>query len=488
MPKPQAMKLSINATGWRGRTVALAVLLAVVSTMYGTPSSEAISSRKSRPRPVGLDLKVSRIAADRKVAVAGGKVHIRYTVRNIGRKRAGRFFVAFTLSRSRGSQGRAFELPGRPARRGLSGRGATAGSVRLTVPVSVPAGSYWTVACADEPSRWAELREGNNCRASDRRLTVRARSAKDQERPPPGPSPGPQPAPDPEPGPPLVPTPGVNPLPGPGPIAGLGSEPVLLAAGDIASCSEGGDEATAALLDRLSGVVAALGDTVYEHGTLDEYINCYEPSWGRHKARTRPTLGNHEYATPGASGYFSYFGAAAGEAPNGWYSYDVGAWHIVALNGECADVACGPGSPQSAWLLRDLAEHPTTCTLAYWHRPRFTSSSAVPPWYSMSHLWDILHTAGAEVVLSGHAHDYERFSPQTSAGVADPVRGIRQFTVGTGGKALHRTSRLPATNSEVRNDQTLGVLRLRLHPTSYDWEFLAVAGKTFTDSGSQACH
>ena len=152
-----------------------------------------------------------------------------------------------------------------------------------------------------------------------------------------------------------------------------GRTPTLLAAGDIADCSSDGDEATAKLLDGLAGTVATLGDNVYESGTASEFTNCYDPSWGRHKSRTRPAPGNHDYLTSGASGYFGYFGAAAGDPQKGYYSYDLGSWHIVVLNSNCAQVGgCGAGSPQETWLRQDLAAHPTTCTLAYWHHPRFS--------------------------------------------------------------------------------------------------------------------
>jgi hypothetical protein len=263
---------------------------------------------------------------------------------------------------------------------------------------------------------------------------------------------------------------------------------VLVGAGDIASCASSGDEATAKLLDGIPGTVYTLGDNVYEFGTDAEFANCYNPSWGRHKARTMPTPGNHEYFTAGASGYYNYFGAAAGEPARGYYSYDLGAWHIVALNSMCENVGgCGATSPMVTWLRQDLAANPSSCTLAYWHHPVFTSGSEHGTDPKMIPSWNALYAAGAEAILSGHSHNYERFAPQTSSGVADPAQGIREFVVGTGGRS-HQTFSTIRANSQVRNSDTYGVLKLTLHPSSYDWQFVPEAGKTFSDSGSGSCH
>ena len=258
---------------------------------------------------------------------------------------------------------------------------------------------------------------------------------------------------------------------------------VLVAAGDIADCLSPGDEATAALLDGIGGTVAVLGDNAYENGSEQEYRDCYHPSWGRHKARTRPTPGNHEYQTPGAAGYFGYFGLAAGLPAEGWYSYDLGAWHVVSLNSELPVAA---GSLQELWLRADLAAHPARCTLAYWHRPRFSSSrhgnnAAMQP------LWQALYDAGADVVLVGHDHVYERFAPQGPTGAADPARGIRQFTVGTGGRNDLYPFNTPVANSEVRYNLTFGVIKLTLEEDGYTWEFIPTSG-TFRDSGRGTCH
>lgn len=262
---------------------------------------------------------------------------------------------------------------------------------------------------------------------------------------------------------------------------------VLVGAGDIASCDSGGDEVTAALLDEIPGTVFTTGDNVYPSGTAAQFADCYEPSWGRHKARTWPAPGNHDYGTTGASGYFDYFGALAGDPDGGYYSYDLGEWHIIALNSNCSAIGgCGAGSPQEQWLRADLAAHPTVCTLAYWHHPRFSSGLHGSSTATQA-FWQALYEYGADVVLNGHDHTYERFAPQDPNGGADPERGIRQFVVGTGGKSLYPFLGWPIANSEIRDDKTFGVLKLTLHPTSYTWEFVPEPGKAFTDSGSEPC-
>lgn len=259
---------------------------------------------------------------------------------------------------------------------------------------------------------------------------------------------------------------------------------VLVGAGDIATCTGSGDEATADLLDGIPGTVFTAGDNAYNDGSPAEYATCYAPSWGRHKSRTKPALGNHEYQTPNAAGYFGYFGTAMGGGPTtGYYSYNWGAWHIVVLN---SNIAMTAGSAQETWLRADLAAHPATCTLAIWHHPRFSSgdhgSSAAP-----QPLWQALYDAGADVVVSGHDHTYERFAPQTPDGQVDNARGIRQFVVGTGGAGLHPFNH-PAPNSQVKNNTAHGVLKLTLYGDRYDWKFVPVAGSTFTDSGTATCH
>ena len=261
---------------------------------------------------------------------------------------------------------------------------------------------------------------------------------------------------------------------------------VLVGAGDIASCDSRGDRATARLLRSIPGTVLAAGDNAYENGTLSEYRTCYGHTWGRYKGRTKPVVGNHEYGTRGASGYFDYFGKAAGERGKGYYSYNRGAWHIVALNSECEFLrgGCAPNSPMLTWLKRDLAAHPARCTLAYFHRPLFSSGQNGND-ATMRPIWNVLYAANADVVLSGHDHVYERFARQTPSGEWSG-RGIREFVVGTGG-ASHGKFRNIKDNSQVRNAKTYGVLKLTLRPTNYSWKFVPVAGKTFTDSGNTRC-
>ena len=261
----------------------------------------------------------------------------------------------------------------------------------------------------------------------------------------------------------------------------------LVGAGDIAGCATDGHFATGALLDTIPGTVFTLGDNAYDSGTASDYA-CYDQSWGRQKARTRPAVGNHDYRTPGAGGYFTYFGATAGDWDKGYYSYDLGAWHVIVLNSNCGNVAggCGVGSPQERWLEADLAASPAACTVAYFHHPLFNSGehgayTAVRP------LWDVLYADGVELVLNGHAHGYERFAPQRPDGQADPNFGIREFVAGTGGQShTVYTAALPTT--EVRNGDTFGVLMLTLSPGAYDWTFVPVAGASFTDAGHGSCH
>jgi 3',5'-cyclic AMP phosphodiesterase CpdA len=262
---------------------------------------------------------------------------------------------------------------------------------------------------------------------------------------------------------------------------------VIITAGDISSCSNGYDEATARLVDALPGTVLVLGDNVYERGTESEFARCYDPTWGRHRARTFPAVGNHEYGSSGAAPYFRYFGAIAGNPRQGWYSFDLGAWHLIALNSNCEQVGgCNAGSAQERWLRADLAAHPARCTLAFWHHPRFSSGSHGAP-LTMNAVWRALYEAGADLVFTGHDHDYERFAPATAEGRVDLARGLREFVVGTGGAGLRSFSTALA-HSEVRNNNSHGVLRVVLRPDRYEWEFFPVAGRTFTDRGSAPCH
>jgi calcineurin-like phosphoesterase family protein len=264
------------------------------------------------------------------------------------------------------------------------------------------------------------------------------------------------------------------------------AEATLVAVGDIASCGSDGDEATARLLDTVRGTIAALGDTVYEHGTDAEFARCFAPSWGRHRRRIRPAVGNHEYGVDGAAGYFRYFGQAA-RPPWGYYSYDLGAWHVVVLNSNCRQArGCAAGSPQERWLRADLAAHPTACTLAYAHHPRFSSGLHGDD-ETLVDLWRTLYRGGADVVLAGHDHHYERFRPLTATGQPDATRGLRQFVVGTGGRSL-RPTLWPRPGSEVRSSSSYGVLVLRLRPGGYAWRFRPTPGGRFHDAGSAQCH
>lgn len=259
------------------------------------------------------------------------------------------------------------------------------------------------------------------------------------------------------------------------------ADPVLVGAGDIATCGERGDEITANMLDRIAGTVYTLGDNAYESGTLSEYRNCYGPSWGRHKNRTRPVPGNHEYYS-GGGGYFKYFGARAGPAGRGYYSYNLGTWHVVSLNSE---IAANTTSPQYRWLQNDLAASNKPCTIAMWHRPVFNSGAEHGNDTKMAQIYNLLDRSGADLALVGHEHLYERFAPQTSAGRADP-NGLTQITVGTGGRHLYDFGTIKP-NSRVRNDNTFGVLKLTLHARSLDFRFVPQPGRTFTDSGTISC-
>jgi hypothetical protein len=303
-----------------------------------------------------------------------------------------------------------------------------------------------------------------------------------------------------------------------------GGDPVIAAAGDIAcdplawnynaglgtalGCHQ--KNTSDLLVDGGYTTVLPLGDVQYECSPLSALLQSYDPTWGRVKSISRPVIGNHEYDTdvslagtthtacgstglPG-SNYFAYFGAAAGGANKGYYSYDLGTWHLIALNSNCAQVGgCGSGSPQELWLRSDLAAHRNACTLAYWHHPRFNSDSTGNS-AGVQTFWQDLYNSRAELILNGHAHDYERFAPQNPSGKADNRRGLRQIVSGTGGKS-HGTWKTDANgvlltkpNSQVRNNTTFGILQLTLHPSSYDWKFVPEAGKTFSDSGSTACH
>lgn len=263
-------------------------------------------------------------------------------------------------------------------------------------------------------------------------------------------------------------------------------EAVLVGAGDIADCASDGDSATAALLDAIPGTIFAAGDLV-QQGRADQYEECWDETWGRHAGRIRPAAGNREYLTDGGAPYFAHFGPAAGDPGRGWYSYDLGSWHVVVLNSNCPEIegGCREGSPQHEWLEADLAASPARCTAAYWHHPFLVKDSGTDS--DLRPLWEALHAGGVEVAMSGHHHTYQRYAPLGPDGDADADTGIRQFIVGTGGH--HHRSR-PAVGGvlEAADSESWGVLKLTLGPDAYSWEFVPADGATFTDSGTGTCH
>jgi Calcineurin-like phosphoesterase len=265
-----------------------------------------------------------------------------------------------------------------------------------------------------------------------------------------------------------------------------GGDPVITAAGDIC----GNCEPTAQIVESIDPTYAlTLGDNQYPDGALGEYLSDFDLSWGRFLDKTYPAPGNHEWHTPGAQGYRDYFGVRADPDGDGntWYSFDVGAWHVVSLDSDCAEVGgCGPGSPQYDWLEADLAADAHRCTLAYWHHPRFSSGTTHGGSVAVGPFWELLDAAGAEVVLSGHEHNYERFAPQSPTGVAD-AGGIVEFVVGTGGNCCYPFGS-PEANSLFRETGTIGVLELTLHPDSYEFRFVVAPDGASIDSGGASCH
>jgi hypothetical protein len=264
----------------------------------------------------------------------------------------------------------------------------------------------------------------------------------------------------------------------------------VVAAGDLATCEANTDDLTAALAAALvaehDATLITLGDHAYPDGTESEFAQCYGPSWGQLLSSTRPTLGNHDYHTALGAPYFSYFGDAAGPPGEGWYSFDLGDWHVVSLNSNCELVGCSVDSPQGQWLQADLAASARACTLAFFHHPRW-SSGPEGDQAKVAELWRLLVEGGADVAVSGHAHQYERLAPMDAAGGVDAEGGVRQFVAGTGGRSLYGFGPInPA--SEVRSNASYGVLKLVLRPDGYDWEFVPMDAGGFTDAGSGACH
>jgi acid phosphatase type 7 len=268
---------------------------------------------------------------------------------------------------------------------------------------------------------------------------------------------------------------------------------VLVGAGDIAACSAlAGAEATAKLVEQIPGTVFAAGDLAYERGSAQEFRDCYGTTWGRFRDRTRPTPGNHEYNSGAGAPYFAYWGAQAGTPEKSYYSFDLGKWHVIALNTNCVAPGvggCGIGSPQEKWLKQDLADHAKSCIVAFGHHALYSSgvfrSHAVHP--ELRDLWRDLYEAHADLILAGHEHSYERFAPQDADGNADKKNGIREIVVGTGGRS-HDPLGTALPNSEVRDFDTYGVLKVTLWPERYAWEFIPVNAGGFRDSGEGECH
>jgi hypothetical protein len=404
-----------------GRTRAGAAAVAALTIAAAAPAE---AGRKPLP-----NLRQAWVSASASRVEAGASLRARDAVKNASRRKARRSAVGFYLSRDRRRSADDLHLAAFRRVPRLRPRRSSRGATHVGIPDSVAAGSYRLIACADPLDRIRERRERDNCAATKGTIEVVKPAA------------------------------------------------TLLAAGDVADCGLEGDSATAALLAERAGTVAMLGDGAYPDGSPGEYADCYDPTWGRVKARTRPVPGDHDYGTPGAAGYFAYFGAAAGQPGRGWYSYELGEWHVVALNSVCAGVGCGPGSAQIRWLEDDLASHPARCTLAYWHNP-VQSQGSEGGSGAMFTARDVLREAGAELALGGDNHDYERF-PASG--------GLREFVVGTGGAKLH-PFRSGEQSSEVRDARTHGVLRLTLRGDGYDWRFIPVAGGSFTDSGGGDCH
>lgn len=277
----------------------------------------------------------------------------------------------------------------------------------------------------------------------------------------------------------------IPPSPTPVPV-----DPVkILAVGDVVVCDDAGAQITAGMLDMIPDIpVLLLGDTINEEATADAFSACFEPTWGRHKARLYPIPGNHDYDVEDAQPYFDYFGNAAGEAGKGYYSFNQGAWHIIALNSNCNEIdGCDLESHQYSWLLQDLASHPTQCTLVYWHHPLF-SSDKDGGLEQMRDIWRLLYDSNVDLILNGHDHLFERFAPQTPGGLYDEERGIRQFVIGTGGAGLRGVNREPPPTGEKQIMGAYGLLELTLYSNRYEWQFVPQPGILRSDSGSGICH
>jgi acid phosphatase type 7 len=258
--------------------------------------------------------------------------------------------------------------------------------------------------------------------------------------------------------------------------------PSVLLAGDVGQCNVPGAQLTGALIQALPYPVLALGDLAYPNGTPEEFARCYAPHWGTFKARTYPAPGNHDYKTPDAAGYFAYFGAQAGEPARGYYSFDLGSWHIVTLN---SNRELAPDSPQLAWLEADLRQHRQRCVMAVWHHPRYSSGPHGNDPRTQA-IWETLYRHHVSVVATGHDHDYERFAPMNDRGELDQAHGMRSFVVGTGGAALYELKQRHELSQAFHNT-SWGVLKLTLHPTRYEWAFLPATPTEFQDAGQADC-
>jgi acid phosphatase type 7 len=261
---------------------------------------------------------------------------------------------------------------------------------------------------------------------------------------------------------------------------------IFIGAGDVSFCDSNGDVLTGKILDRFPGTIYLLGDASNNSGRPEEYTNCFDPAWGRFKPRLKPAIGNHDYITDNGKNYFDYFGVIAGEAGKGYYSYDLGAWHIIVLNSQCGSSDCASGSPEEKWLRKDLADHPGGCKLAYWHAPPFSSGHDANEPRTLP-LYKELDEAGVDVLLTGHQHHYERFIAQDADAQPRPGQGLREFIVGTGGAWTDPVRVPPLANSQVIFTDTFGVLKMELYPGWYTWQFIPVPGKPRSDWGRDVC-
>jgi hypothetical protein len=289
-----------------------------------------------------------------------------------------------------------------------------------------------------------------------------------------------------------TPWPTLIPFPTWTPVPLVNEDAVLVGAGDIVTCGGDGSAMTAELIERFPGAaIFTAGDTSNNTGTPAQYHDCVSLTWGKFKDRIHPAPGNHDYMTYNAYGYFGYFGEAAGDPKGGYYSFNLGAWHVVMLNSECHDIGgCRVGSPQETWLKADLAAWPSKCSMAVMHKPLYVSGA--PNNLQVRPLWQALYAAGAEIVISGHEHHYERFIPFDPKGKPDPARGIQEIIVATGGAILETPKGSPLANSVMIISEEYGIIKLTLHPTSYEWEFIPVEDGDEpgikTDSGHRDCH